>query len=228
MPVVVEYYKFNEVVKPGMPIILDVSWPESLEGEYKSTVYDYNMKEKRMRIAMPSFKGRLVPLPKGTRVYVKIVDRASLFVFQGTVLWSGMWKEDNLPSTLVTIPDRVRKVQRRRYNRIPIRLVGKYRREDSDEYNTFSTKDFSAGGMMMVVGEKLNVGEKIYVTMKLKPGLELVDQPAVVRREAGVDTSTMQRFYGVEFQDVELSLEQKLVRFVMEKEIEYRKKGIIY
>ncbi len=33
--------------------------------------------------------------------------------------------------------------------------------------------------------------------------------------------------YGIEFKEVSMSLEKKLVRFVMEKEIEYRKKGII-
>ncbi len=228
MPALIEYYDFDSVVKPGMPVILDISWPEELEGEYKSSVYDYSMEAKRMRIAMPSLKGRLIPLPKGTRAYVKIVDRGSLYVFQGTVLWSGMWKEDNLPSTVITIPEKVRKVQRRRYIRIPIRLVGKYRREDEDEYHTFSTMDFSAGGMLIVVGEQLKAGEIIFVTMKLKPGLELKEQPAKVKREAGFDRETLQRFYGVEFLDVDLNLEKKLVRFVMEKEIEYRKKGIIY
>lgn len=228
MPALIEYYDFDSVVKPGMPVILDISWPEELEGEYKSSVYDYTMEAKRMRIAMPSLKGRLIPLPKGTRAYVKIVDRGSLYVFQGTVLWSGIWKEDNLPSTVITIPEKVRKVQRRRYIRIPIRLVGKYRREDEDEYHTFSTMDFSAGGMLIVVGEQLKAGEIIFVTMKLKRGLELKEQPAKVKREAGFDRETLQRFYGVEFLDVDLNLEKKLVRFVMEKEIEYRKKGIIY
>lgn len=228
MPALIEYYDFDEVVKPGMPVILDISWPEELEGEYKSSIYDFSMKTKRMRVAMPAFKGRLIPLPKGTKAYVKIVDRSSLFVFQGTVLWSGMWEEDKLPSTIITIPEKVRKVQRRRFNRIPIRLVGKYRRADEEEYHTFSTMDFSAGGMLIVVGEELNLGELIYITMKLKPGLELKDHPAKVKREAGVDRETLQRFYGVELLDIDLNLEKKLVRFVMEKEIEYRKKGIIY
>jgi len=224
----VEYYKFKDVVKPGMPILIDISWPEELEGEYKSSVYDYSLEKKIMRIAMPSFKGRLIPLPKGTRAYVKIVDKASLYTFQGTVVWSGTWKDDNLPSTIVTIPERVRRVQRRRFNRLPIRLVGKYRKEDEEEYHTFSTIDFSAGGMLVVVGEELKLGDKIFVTMKLKPGLELIDHPAIVRRISGMDKTTLQRFYGVEFQEIDMNLEKRLVRFVMEKEIEYRKKGIIY
>ncbi|MCD6450157.1 MAG: PilZ domain-containing protein [Thermotogaceae bacterium] len=224
----VEYYRFKDAVKPGMPILLDISWPEELEGEYKSSVYDYSLEQRVMRIAMPSYKGRLIPLPKGTRIYVKIVDKTSLYTFQGVVLWSGMWEGDNLPSTIVTIPEKVRRVQRRRFNRLPVRLIGKYRKEYEDVYHTFSTIDFSAGGMLMVVEEELKLGDKIFVTMKLKPDLELVEHPAVVRREAGMDKTTLQRFYGVEFQEIDMNLEKKLVRFVMEKEIEFRKKGIIY
>jgi len=225
---IVKYYRFQDVVKPGMPVILNVSWSEELEGEYKSSVYDYSIEKKIMRIAMPSFKGRLIPIPKGVRVYVRIVDKGSLYTFQGSVVWSGKWEEDNLPSTIITIPERVRRIQRRGFNRVPIRLVGKYRKKDEDEYHTFYTIDFSAGGMLMVVKEKLKFGDKIFVTMKLKHGLELIDHPTIVKREAGMDKTTLQWLYGVEFQNVGMNLEKMLVRFVMEKEIEYRKKGIIY
>ena len=229
MPVKGELYKFDSVVKPGMPVVLDVSYPEELEGEYKSQVYDYSVKTKRMRIAMPSFGGRLVPLPKGTRVYVKMIDKGSLYVFQGTVLWSGKSKEDNLPSTILTIPDRVRRVQRRRYNRIPLTLVGKYRKEGDEKYKTFSTIDFSAGGMLMMTSEELKEGDIIYVNLKLKPDLELVDQPSKVVRNAGTKTidNEIKRLYGVEFLEVDMNLEKKLVRFVMEKELEYKKKGLL-
>jgi c-di-GMP-binding flagellar brake protein YcgR len=225
----IELYKFEDVVKPGMPIILDVSSPESLEGEYKSQVYDYSVSDKRMRIAMPSFKGRLVPLPKNSRAYVKIIDKGALYVFQGVILWSGKWPEDNLPSTIISIPEMVRRVQRRRFIRIPLRVVGKYRREGFNDYKTFSSLDFSAGGMLIVVGEQLQVDEKIYITVKLKPDLELVDHPSKVRREAGTRNidGKLLRLYGIEFLDLNLSLEKKLVRFVMEKEVEYRKKGIL-
>ena len=224
-----ELYKFDSVVKPGMPVILDISYPESLEGEYKSQVYDYSMSSKRMRLAMPSFKGRLIPLPKGTRAYVKVIDKGSLYVFQGTVLWSGKSKEDGFPSTIITIPEKVRRIQRRRFNRIPLKLVGKYRKDGEEEYKTFSSVDFSAGGMLIIVREELKVDEKIFITVKLKPGLELVEQPSLIRRDGGIKNmdGEILRLYGVEFLDVNLSLEKKLVRFVMEKEIEYRKKGIL-
>ncbi len=222
----IERVKFDSVVKPGMPVVIDVSWPEELEGEYKSSVYDYSLSNKTMRIAMPSFQGRLIPLPQGSRVYVKIVDRGTLYVFQSSVIWSGKYKEDNLFSTIVRIPEYVRRVQRRRYNRIPLTLKGTYRREDDPVPRTFTTLNFSAGGMLIVVGEELRVKERIFITIKLKETLELVDQPAEVVREAGVK-ERYQRLYGIEFKEVNMSLEKKLVRFVMEKEIEYKKKGII-
>ncbi len=164
----VERVKFGSVVKPGMPVILEVSWPEELEGEYKSNVYDYSLSNKTMRMAMPSYKGRLVPLPQGSRVYVKIIDRGTLYVFQSTVIWSGKSKEDNLFSTVIRIPEYVRRVQRRRYNRIPLNLKGIYKREEDPVPRTFTSLDFSAGGMLIIVGEELNVDETIFITVKLK------------------------------------------------------------
>ena len=81
----------------------------------------------------------------------------------------------------------------------------------------------------MMTSEELKEGDMIYVNLKLKPDLELVDQPSKVVRNAGTKTidNEIKRLYGVEFLEVDMNLEKKLVRFVMEKELEYKKKGLL-
>lgn len=218
-----ELVKASDVIRPGQSVIVEVSYPEDLEGEYKSSVHDVDFERNLLVLSMPSFKGRLVPLPRGTRCTVKIVDSSAIYTFRTAVLESGR-DEDGFPITKVLFPNRLRKIQRRRFKRIKIFLEGFYRVSSKDEPpKRFVTRDFSAGGMLMVVNDILTVGQIIYVTMDLDENLKLVDQPARIVREAGI-LETGERMYGVVFLNVSPSLEKKLVTFVFRKEIEMRNK----
>ncbi|PLV57007.1 flagellar brake protein [Thermotoga sp. SG1] len=218
-----ELVKASDVIRPGQSVIVEVSSPEDLEGEYKSSVHDVDFERNLLVLSMPSFKGRLVPLPRGTRCTVKIVDSSAIYTFRTAVLESGR-DEDGFPITKVLFPNRLRKVQRRRFKRIKIFLEGFYRVSSKDEPpKRFVTRDFSAGGMLMVVNDILTVGQIIYVTMDLDENLKLVDQPARIVREAGI-LEAGERMYGVEFLNVSPFLEKKLVTFVFRKEIEMRNK----
>lgn len=132
--------------------------------------------------------------------------------------------EDGFPVTKVPFPERLRKIQRRRFKRIKIFLEGTYRVASRDEPpKRFVTKDFSAGGMLMVAEDILTPEQIIYVTLELDEDLKLKDHPARIVREAGI-LETGERMYGVEFLNVSPALERKLVSFVFKKEIEMRNK----
>ncbi|PLV58383.1 flagellar brake protein [Thermotoga sp. KOL6] len=218
-----ELVKANDVIRPGQNVSVEVTSPEDLEGEYKSSVHDVDFERGILILSMPSFKGRLVPLPRGTRCVVKIIDSSAIYMFRTSVLESGR-DEDGFPVTKVLFPNKLRKVQRRRYKRIKISLEGTYRVSSKDEPpKRFVTRDFSAGGMLMVVNDILTPGQIIYVTIDLDTDLKLVDHPARIVRDAGM-LETGERMYGVEFLNVPPSLEKKLVTFVFRKEIEMRNK----
>jgi c-di-GMP-binding flagellar brake protein YcgR len=222
-----EYYtelvNAKDVIKPGQNVIVEVSAPEDLEGQYKSSVHDVDFERGILTLSMPSFKGRLVPLPRGTRCTVMILDSSAIYVFRTSVLESGR-DEDGFPVTKVPFPGRLRKIQRRRFKRIKIFLEGTYRVASRDEPpKRFVTKDFSAGGMLMVAEDILTPEQIIYVTLELDEDLKLKDHPARIVREAGI-LETGERMYGVEFLNVSPALERKLVSFVFKKEIEMRNK----
>ena len=218
-----ELVRAFDVIRLGQSVLVEVSAPGDLEGEYKSNVHDVDFERNLLILSMPSFKGRLVPLPRGTRCTVKIVDSSAIYMFRTTVLESGK-DEYGFPITKVLFPNRLRKVQRRRFKRIRMFLEGLYKVSSKDEPpKRFVTKDFSAGGMLIVVNDILTVGQIIYVTIELDENLKLRDQPAKIVREAGI-LETGERMYGVEFLNVSPSLERKLVTFVFRKEIEKRNK----
>ncbi|MCD6551133.1 MAG: flagellar brake domain-containing protein, partial [Thermotoga sp.] len=148
-----ELVRAFDVIRLGQSVLVEVSAPGDLEGEYKSNVHDVDFERNLLILSMPSFKGRLVPLPRGTRCTVKIVDSSAIYMFRTTVLESGK-DEYGFPITKVLFPHRLRKVQRRRFKRIKIFLEGLYKVSSKDEPpKRFVTKDFSAGGMLIVVND---------------------------------------------------------------------------
>jgi len=217
-----EYQNFEDAVRLGMPAIVEVVRPEELEGTYKSSVYDYFPDKDILKIAMPSYKGRLIPLPEGSIVYVKLIDRGAIYAFRTTVISSGK-DEEGFFVTYVRTPKRVRRVQRRRFKRVPLVLEGTYKLSEDDTPKKFLTKDFSAGGILMIVSEPLVVGQVILISLRLKDDLYLKDIKSKAVREAG-KTPQGDYMYGVMFLNVDPKLEKKLVVFTFEQELKSRKK----
>jgi len=220
----VETVEARDALKPGQNVVIDVFYPEELEGEYKSSVYDVDFERNILTLSMPSFKGRLVPLPRGTRCTVKVIDKSALYTFRTVVLESGRGA-DGFPITKVPFPENLQRIQRRRYKRLELVLDGTFRFSAEDPTpKRFVTKDFSAGGMLMVTSEVLMVGQVIFVDLFLEEGLRLENHPTRVVREAGVTPEGL-RMYGMEFLNVPPNLEKKLVTYVFKKELEMKKKG---
>ena len=217
-----EYQNFKDVVRLGMPVVVDVLRPEELEGTYKSTVYDYFPDKDVLKIAMPSYKGRLIPLPKGSIAYIKLIDKSAIYVFRTSIISSGK-DEEGFFVTYVRTPKKVRRIQRRKFKRIPLVLEGTYKLSEDDTPKKFLTKDFSAGGLLMIVSEPLVIGQVILINLRLKEDLYLKDIKSKVVRESG-RTPQGDYMYGVMFLNIDPSLEKKLVVFTFEQELKLRKK----
>lgn len=213
--------KANEVLKIGKPIILDVSDP-LLEGIYKSSVYDIDFQKQTMKIGMPSSQGQYIPLPVGTRLYVKMVDKSSLYVFQSAVM-SYEKDEEGFLVTYIPFPEFVRKIQRRQFVRVPFFKEGDFFRMSTEERSKFITKDLSAGGLLIVAPIRMTVSEKIIVNLPVCESIILESINSLIVRN---DQSTQTRhwIYGIEFKDLPRSIEDKMVRFVFVLEQESRKK----
>lgn len=211
----VELFEAEKVIKPGLPVILETSDP-NYSGIYKSLVHDYYPDRNLLKIAMPSFKGRLVPIAPGTILYVKIVDGKSLYAFDSRVINYGK-DEEGFNVTYVSVPERIKRIQRRRFVRVNAVLTGRLRFSDKDEYVTFITKDVSAGGALILVKEPLPVGTFINIDLTFTPELVLEDQKAKIVRDSGKSEEGYY-MYGIEFLDLPDSIQSKIIRFCFDIE----------
>lgn len=211
----------NKVITPGLPLTIEVESKDGNKILLKSNIHDIFPESGLLKIAMPSYKGQLVPLPKGEMIYVTVFKGQVLYSFSSRVIDYGR-DEDNFLVMRITIPKTVKRIQRRRYLRIPLFKTGYYVLPGSDEKHQFTTKDFSAGGMLMCTKELLVTGQPLLITLNLG-AVQLTNQKAEVVRYAGKNNSTGLHEYGVRFLEVPPELEKQLVFFVFQCELRLRK-----
>lgn len=216
----VELIEAEKALKIGLPALIRITLVKELEGEYKSNVVDIDTAKRILFLSIPSYKGRFVPIPKGVRMTVNLFDRSSIYEFDTVSL--GVIKRDNMYAIPVPFPENVRKTERRKFVRIPLFLEGTFylsNEPDAESY-AFTTRNFSAGGLLMVTKKYLSVGDIIYIDLKLDNELSLNKQKSkVVRQDEPTDEGFM---YGVQFLDLSANLEKLLVRFVFQKEIKMK------
>jgi len=202
-------------IKPGMPLRIEVSSiPGFTGGEFKSKVED--IIENSLKAAMPSLKGRLVPIPVGITARISAIDKKSLYVFYGTV--SKNEEEGNIPITIFSIRGKIRRVQRRRFLRIQFVSRGTLRISGAEEDIPFMSLDVSAGGMKIATMAKLEVGIKVSVDFKFEEGLELKKQEATILREVKSESGDFHT-YGIAFFNMPLSMQDKIMKFVFKLEL---------
>jgi c-di-GMP-binding flagellar brake protein YcgR len=213
--------KANESLKIGKPIIMDVSDP-LLEGVYKSSIYDIDFVKRVLKIGMPSAQGQFIPIPAGTRLYVKMVDRNSMYVFQSMVV-SYEKDEEGFLVMYIIFPETLRKIQRRQFVRIPFFKEGSLIRLTNNEIVKYISKDLSAGGLLIVTPLQMTISEKVIINFAICDSISLENVTAQIAR---MDTGTQTKhwIYGVEFKDLPRSIEDRIVRYVFVLEQESRKK----
>ncbi len=171
---------------------------------------------------MPSSQGQFVPLPAGTRLYVKMVDKSSLYVFQSMVV-SYEKDEEGFLVMYILFPDSLRKIQRRQFVRVPFFKEGDFIRLKTNESYKFISKDLSAGGLLMVSPCEIELSEKVVVNMAICESISLDSITSqIVRSDRNIQTKHW--IYGVEFKDLPRSIEDRIVRYVFVLEQESRRK----
>ncbi|AEH50788.1 flagellar brake protein [Pseudothermotoga thermarum] len=211
----------SSVLRPGMPLIIKYIDKKGDEWDFKSTIHDINFERGIMKIGMPSYKGRFVPIAAGEPIHVTAVAEKVVYTFDSRVINYGR-DEQNFLVMYIAFPRTVKRVQRRRYVRIPLVLEGTFKIPGQEEVYRFVTKDFSAGGILMCTKQLLQVGQPILITLDLG-SIKLEDQKAQVVRYVGKNDVTGLHEYGVQFLEVPPQLEKALVVYVFQQELKMRK-----
>ena len=128
---------------------------------------------------------------------------------------------------------KIRRIQRRKYVRIPIKKEIKYQRiiNIEDDFLKATILDVSASGLKMRLNQ-LN-GVAMYQVLDLKLDNLSCDinllKGRVVRLDEKKDPDTGKAFYdlGIEFIDISTAEQEKLIEWVLAKQREFRQKGVL-
>ncbi len=206
-------------LKPGLPLRIEASSALGFSGGiFKSTIED--VQTDVVKAAMPSLKGRLVPFPVGLTARISAVDKMSLYVFYATALENK--EEDGLPITLFKIQGKIRRVQRRRFLRIRFVSQGTLLTPEGENI-PFMSFDVSAGGMKIGVRSHLEVGTIVRVNFQFEENLELTNQEAKIIRKVEDEKRNLDvSYYALEFFNMPLSMQDRIMRFVFKLELKSR------
>lgn len=207
-------------LKIGLPAVVNIIFVKELEGSYKSNVVDIDLERMILFLSIPSLKGKFIPIPKGVRMTVSLFDRSSIYEFDTVSL--GVTKMDNVYVIPVPFPELVRRTERRKFVRVQIFLDGRLytTSEENAESFPFTTRNISAGGMMITTKKYLNVDDIIYIDLTLSEDLSFDKQKSRVARQ---DEKLEDGFvYGLQFLDLSSASETRLVKFIFQKELKMR------
>ncbi|MGH4120085.1 flagellar brake protein [Clostridium sp.] len=143
------------------------------ERYFKSNIQDIT--EQYIAISIPINSGEYLPLSKGTLIDVIYYEEDNLYKFKSVVIGR---KFENIPILLIAIPVEIKKIQRRKYVRVPTIGTVKYINLKNEpmtspstiqesEYSQAILLDLSGGGMKVKISEEIKLSNFILVCLTI-------------------------------------------------------------
>lgn len=196
------------------------------EGEYKGK---YRTKieelgEKIISIGVPIKEGHFVPLREGTPLRVFFCDDLTAYIFASVIIQR---LAAPIPTLIIEYPQRIIKIQRRKYVRVEVVNFIQYRIVEKDglgDYQNGYMLDLSGGGML--IGAEQRVKEKSLILIDFPLKEERLELPGKVIR-CLKDDEKKQYQLSVEFHNIVEKTRDKIIRYVFDIQREMRQKGLI-
>ncbi|MBE5940514.1 MAG: hypothetical protein E7266_08970 [Lachnospiraceae bacterium] len=235
----------NRVELIGVKNQLMSAVDEELENSrkiYYSQIYDI-IDESKLRIAMPIEGGKVIPLSINSRYDACFFTSSGLY--QCRVVVVERYKEDNIYVLVVEIVTELQKYQRRQFYRLGCTMDIKYctlEKEEVEEYFTYKFKeefahklklteaivlDISGGGMRFISDMKHQKESDVYILLDISyEGDERVYGilGKIIYMERVKNRPGLYE-YRVEYQGIEGSVRENIIRFIFEEERKQRKKA---
>lgn len=186
-----------------------------------------NIEPQAIYITQPYSGETPLILMRNEQVEVKYVAENGAFLFSSAYL--GMHQEtEALRLYKISVPaaEDVKRVQLRNFVRVPLIIDVEYLLHDSEEVHKGTAVDLSAGGMRLATGNKLPVNKNVNLYFKITKRKQPYDvrlRARVVRTEL-IDQQIKLYHSGLQFLEVNRALEDTLVSFVFEKQMEQLRK----
>jgi len=213
--------RYQDKIYEGMSVELIVP-----DGEYKGR-YRTRVEEVGTRIlsvGTPFSEGRFIPLREGTVLEVVFADEISAYSFFSTIIRRVGYP---IPTFIMEFPEKIRKIQRRQFVRVPVALPITYRivdREGLSEVKDGIILDLSGGGIQLKTYEDLP--SETILLMKMDLGTNTVEVPGMTIRSVK-EQDKQSYLVSIRFHEISERLRDSIIRYVFEVQREMRKKGLV-
>ena len=221
---------YTDKIYEGMSIELEVSEGE-YQGKYRTKIEEIG--ENIISIGVPLVEGQFIPLREGTELQVIFTDESAAYAFSSTIVKR---IASPIPTFFIEVPQKIRKIQRRQFVRIPVfqelsyRIVDEERfaekgdgqEGDGEEKKGFA-QDLSGGGLLLKFSEELPPKTKIKIKMLIDTAqLEI---PAIAIRSVKEDDKVY--LVSVAFTDISEKTRDKIIKYIFSIQREMLRKGLV-
>ncbi|NLG79648.1 MAG: hypothetical protein GX492_07490 [Firmicutes bacterium] len=218
----------EDVLRVNQKITLVV--PEGRNaGSYPSRVEDIGLDA--VVVAAPTHKGAVLRLAEGDAVRIQVVRQDGVYKLDTVVEAMIMYP---FPMLQLARPVEIVRDQRRRYARVDVSLPARYRCLDRSGKRRLvphkgTVTNVSGGGALIVTWQSrpaLEVGSEVDVELELPCG-KVSAKGVVVRMSVErTETGRVQQI-AVEFKDIDEKQRDMLARYVLQRQLELRRKGLL-
>lgn len=189
-----------------------------------------NIGEDWLCLAAPMSRRLPVYLPPQTEISIYFWDSTAVYSFRTYVIKN--IKEGSLGQLAIKYPEEYEKVQNREYVRVPINLNVSIKYLNKDEEETIvlgKSRDLSGGGMMVILKKAGVIKKDALVTVDFKLNdYSITSSAVIVREDIEMDSDSITRgVLGVKFLSILEKDRQLIIKFVFDRQIELRRKGLI-
>jgi c-di-GMP-binding flagellar brake protein YcgR len=212
-------------LKVNQPV--DIELPKISKNTYRSRVV--GIYKNQITLAAPIIKGEVVSMSPGATVIVSYSDQIAIYSFESHVI-----SLNRLTPATVTLgePYDFKRTQRRNFVRLEVNLDIAFTPTDEDFRPvggtcSGTTLDLSGGGTKFVCNTMLKYGDILDATVYLS-GNDSVKAMGRVTRFVETPANLKQKYsVGLEFTVIEEVERDKIIKFIFNRQIELRKKGLL-
>ncbi|MCB2340795.1 flagellar brake protein [Clostridium estertheticum] len=188
------------------------------EKYFNSNVQDVT--EDYIAISIPTNSGEYLPLSNGSIIDVIYYEEENIYKFSSSIIGR---KFENIPILLLAKPEEIKKIQRRRYVRVPLIKAAKYinlRDEpkvnlstiDNSKYLKAVLVDLSGGGMRVKVSEEIKDNDFLLVALTVNE-----EEVLIVGQTKRIMKDADGRFIcGLSFEFLDNVTREQLIRYIFQ------------
>jgi len=217
----------QSIFKIGQLVHIEIVNNEGLATRYPSRIE--NIDEDLLTLAGPIKNRRPLYVPAGSYVDVWYWDNVAIYTFRASVVQS---VHDKVPLLVLNKPDNIERVQKREFVRVQcsLNVLLRYKNKEGQEQELLCrTRDVSAGGMMLVLTKPAHLKKDDEVSLRFELKEETYELTGrIVWNDWELGSDGIERnILGVQFTGLDEKVRLKLIKFVYQRQIEHRQRGLL-